>query len=110
MNNIELEQKIKEIIAEDNYFEMIIKAKDFEPEYKKSDFYKITKKPLSEVIKESKIYYALQLQDLGRYAQDIINNLSLEKITSILDQAGDLFAKENEDVEESLEVLKNLKN
>ena len=110
MNNIELEQKVLEIIKEDNYFEMIIKAMAFEKEYKTSDFFKATKKPLMEVIKEAKIYYAMQLVDMTRYIQRMINGLSLDKITEVLNQATDMFEKENAEVADSLEVFKNLKS
>lgn len=44
MNNIELENKIKEIIEQDNYFDMMLLASVFEKDYKTSDFYKATKK------------------------------------------------------------------
>ena len=110
MNNIELEQEILEILTEDNYFEMILKVKDFEPIYKKSDFYKATKKPLSEVIKECKIYYALQLRDASRYIQALIDGISLDNISQILDKAENMFSQENKEVKESLEEFKDLKN
>lgn len=110
MNNVELEEKVLEIIKEDNYFEMITKAKAFESEYKKSDFYKNTKKPLEEVIKESKLYYALQLRDVSRTIQKLINDIDLTKINSLLDQMGDLFAEENKDIRAGLEVFKDLKS
>ena len=54
MNNQELELKIKEIINIPNMFDMIIAAQNFEKEYRKSDFYKTTKMPLNEVIKNAK--------------------------------------------------------
>lgn len=110
MNNIELQDKVLEILKEENYFELIMKAKEFEPEYKSSDFYKATKKPLMEVLKESKIFYALQLKDLGRYVQEMIDGLSLEKVNSLLDQIGDVFGQENSDILKSLEEFKDLKS
>jgi hypothetical protein len=108
MNNVELEKKILEIISEDNYFEMVSKAIAFDKEYKTSDFYKLTKKPLMEVIKETKIYYALQLRDMTRYIQAMINGLSMEKITALLDEATDMFNKESADVTSAVEALKDL--
>ena len=75
MNNNELEIKIKEIINTSNYFNMIIKAKEFEPEYKKSDFYKNTKKSLIEVIKESKLFYAISFDNIKNGVQNLITNL-----------------------------------
>lgn len=110
MDNIELERKILEILNEDNYFEMVIKAKAFESEYKTSDFYKSTKRPLMEVLKETKIFYALQLKDFGRYLQELINGLSLDNISSLLNQAEQMFGQENNEIKESLEVLKDLNN
>lgn len=110
MNNVELEEKVLEIIKEDNYFEMVTKAIAFEKEYKTSEFYKLTKRPLIDVIKEAKIYYALQLKDLTRHIQNAINGLSLEKINQMLDQMGDMFGQENEEIRRNLEVFKDLKS
>jgi len=110
MDNVELETKVLEIIKEDNYFEMVTKAAAFEKEYKTSDFYKKTKKPLAEVIKEAKIFYALQLRDLGRNIQKTIDGLSLEKLNSLFDQLGTLFGTENQEIAQNLEIFKNLKD
>lgn len=110
MNNVELEKKILEIISEDNYFEMVMKAKEFEVEYKKSDFYKVTKKPLVEVIKECKIYYALQLKDLGTRIQQLINGLSLDKFNEALDQISSVFGQENAEIKEGLEIFKHMQD
>lgn len=110
MNNIELEEKVLEIIRTDNFFDMILKAKEFEKDYKTSDFYKSTKMSLSEVIKESKIFYALQLKDLGNKIQNFLNNLSLEHVNGVLDQISDVFGQENKEIKESLEVFKDLNN
>lgn len=110
MNNIELEKKILEIVNQTNYFDMVLAMKEFEPEYKKSDFYKITKKPLIEVVRESKIFYALQLKDISRKIQDVLDNLSLDKVEAIIEQIGDVFGKENAEIMQSLEVIKDLNN
>lgn len=108
MNNIELELKIKEIISERNYFTMVMAAKAFEPEYKRTDFYKETKMPLQEVIKECKIYYFLQLDNLAEKIQLLIDNLSVEKINAVVDQLGEVFAQENTDIKEALETFKDI--
>lgn len=110
MDNIELENKVKELIKIDNYFDFILAVKDFDKDYKTSDFYKKTKKPLAEVMKESRVYYALQLEDLANRLQDIIDNLSLENINDLLDKIGNIFAQENTEIRESLEVMKDLKD
>lgn len=108
MNNIELEQKIKEIISKDNYFDMIIAAKEFESEYKKSDFYKAIKKPLSEVIKESKVYYFTNFNIILDGLQYLINNLSLDNLVNLVNQFGDTLMNENEEVRKSMEEMKDL--
>lgn len=109
MNNIELEKKIREISAIDNYFNMVEAMIAFEKEYKTSDFYKKTKKPLNVVVKEARIHYALQLKDLGKHIQELLDNLSLDNVNELLDKMGGMFAQENEDIKEAAEVFKNLK-
>ena len=110
MNNVELEKKILEIIDMDNFFDMVLAAKEFEKEYKNSDFFKQTKMPLKDVIKESKIFYALQLRDAEKKVQALLDNLSLDNVNQILDKIGATFGAENEEIRESLEAFKDLKN
>jgi ACT domain-containing protein len=110
MDNIELEQKVLDIIQTKNYFDMIIKVKDFEKEYKTSDFYKNTKKPLNEVIKEAKIYYALQLKDIGATIQRVIDELDISNLNTLLDQISTTFGQENQEIQQSLEELQHLKD
>jgi len=110
MNNTELEQKLFEIIGQDNFFDMVLAAKAFEPEYKKSDFYKETKMPLSDVIKQSKLFYALQLKDLGRSIQNIINSLSLDNLNALFEQISETFGSENAEILKDLELLKSFKD
>ena len=110
MDNIELEQKVLDIIQTKNYFDMVIKVKDFEKEYKTSDFYKNTKKPLNEVIKEAKIYYALQLKDIGTTIQRVIDELDISNLNTLLDQISTTFGQENQEIQQSLEELQHLKD
>lgn len=109
MNNVELEKKIREISAIDNYFDMVEAMIAFEKEYKTSDFYKKTKRPLEVVVKEAHVHYALQLKDLGKHIQELLDNLSLDNVNELLDKMGGIFAQENEDIKEAAEVFKNLK-
>lgn len=110
MDNIELEEKIKEILKEDNYFNMVMSAKLFEKEYKETSFYKATKKPLEEVLKEAKVYYAMQLNDVSEKIQEIIANLDLEKLEDLMDQVEILFSGENKDIQELSSNLKKIFN
>jgi len=109
MNNIELEARIRKICAIDNYFDLIDEMYAFEKEYKNSDFYKKYKKPLSEVVREARIHYMLQLKDLGDKIQLFIDNLSFENLNDILDKISKVFGEENADIKETLEVFKDLK-
>lgn len=108
MNNQELELKVKELLEIENFFDMIIAVKDFEKEYKYSDFFKATKMPLIDVIKNAKIWYLTNLSFVGDKIQNIINNLDFNKINELLDQFGSVFAKENSETLETLQIFKDL--
>ena len=106
MNNQELELKIKEILSIENFFDMMEAVFAFEKEYKTTEFYKKTKMSLIEVMKESKIWYALQLKDIGNKIQSLINDLDLSNLNNILEQLGDVYGQENE---ETLNIIKEFK-
>ena len=106
MNNQELELKIKEILSIENFFDMMEAVFAFEKEYKTTEFYKKTKMSLVEVIKESKIWYALQLKDIGNKIQSLINDLDLSNLNKVLEQLGDVYGQENE---ETLNIIKEFK-
>lgn len=108
MNNQELELKIKEILSIENFFDMIEAAVFFEKEYKTTEFYKKTKMSLIDVLKSSKVWYALQLKDFGKTIQDTINGLNLENINSLIDQFGALYSKENSDILNMVNEFKNI--
>ena len=107
MNNQELELKVKELLEIENFFDMIIAVKDFEKEYKGSDFFKATKMPLVDVIKNAKIWYLTTMSSIGDKIQGIINNLDFNKVNELLDQFGSVFAKENS---ETLNILQDFKD
>ena len=106
MNNQELELKIKEILSIENFFDMMEAVFAFEKEYKTTEFYKKTKMSLIEVMKESKIWYALQLKDIGNKIQSLINDLDLSNLNNVLEQLGDVYGQENE---ETLNIIKEFK-
>lgn len=107
MNNQELELKIKEVLSIENFFDMIEKAVEFEKEYKTTTFYKKTKMSLAEVLKLSKTWYALQLNDLGKTIQKIINELDFENVNKLISQFGELYNQENNDI---LDMIKEFKD
>ncbi len=110
MNNVELEQKVKEILNITNFFDMLLAAKEFEKDYKTSDFYKITKIPLMEVLKEIKSFYAFSIDAIVEKIQTAINNLDLTKLNSLFDEMGNLFQKENQETMDMLSDLKDFKD
>ena len=63
-----------------------------------------------EMIREAKIYYALQLKDIGRHMQLIINSLSFDNLNEVVNKINDMLDSENQEILEGLEVFKNLKN
>lgn len=107
MSNAELELKIKEILSIENFFDMVEKVVEFEKEYKGTSFYKKTKMPLMEVIKNSKVWYALQLKDVVNVIQGMIDSLNVENVNSILSQLGEVYSKENT---ETLSIINEFKN
>ena len=106
MNNQELELKVKEILSIENFFDMMEAVFAFEKEYKTTEFYKKTKMSLIEVMKESKLWYALQFKDIGNKIQSLINNLDLSNLNNVLEQLGDVYGQENE---ETLNIIKEFK-
>ena len=106
MNNQELESKVKEILSIENFFDMMEAVFAFEKEYKTTEFYKKTKMSLIEVMKESKIWYALQLKDIGSKIQSFINDLDLSNLNNVLEELGDVYGQENE---ETLNIIKEFK-
>lgn len=112
MTNTELELKVKEILQNDNMFDLIENAVAFEREYKQSDFYKNTKLPLMEVIKYGKVFYGFNIKEIitktKNYIQSMINELDFGKINELINQFGDMFANENNEIRSQLEELSGL--
>lgn len=110
MDNKKLETKVKEILANKNMFDMIIAAKQFDKEYRTSDFYKATKMSLAEVIKNAQLFYTLAGDSILATLQNIINQLDLTKFNELMDQIGTTFGQENADTMAMLDELKDFKD
>ena len=108
MNNQELELKLKEILNTKNFFNAMEMVVSFEKEYKNTDFFKKTRMPLLDVVKESKMWYIFQFDDITLKIQEMINDLDFAKIIGIIDQFGDVYAQENEDITNILKDFKSL--
>lgn len=108
MNNQQLEMKIKEILNIENFFDMIEAVVAFKNEYKQTDFYKATKMPLMDVIKNAKLWYTLQFNDIANKIQNMINSLDLTKISEIIEQLGELYGQENAEIMEMANSFKEI--
>lgn len=108
MNNEELQNKIKEILKISNYFDMVVAIRKFELQYKKSTFYKTTRKPLKEVIREAKVFYLTNLDDAKILLQNFINDLNFDNLKDILDQAGNVYAAENKEITDLVKEFKDI--
>jgi hypothetical protein len=108
MNNQELELKVKEILAIDNFFDMVEATIAFNKEYKGTEFYKKTKMPLEDVIKNAKMWYGFQLNDIGNKIQKLINDLDTSKLMEVLNQLGDVFGAENEEIMGAMNMFKDI--
>lgn len=108
MNNEQLQNKIKEILSVNNFFDMIEMATAFEKEYKQSNFYKKAKMSLMDVLKYSKMWSLMNLDGLMKNIQAKINELDLSNLTNIISQAGEMFAIENEEIQNMIKEVKDI--
>lgn len=108
MNNQQLEKKIKEILNIENFFDMIEVVVAFKNEYKQTDFYKATKMPLMDVIKNAKLWYTLQFNDIANKIQNMINSLDLTKISEVIEQLGEMYGQENAEIMEIANSFKEI--
>jgi len=109
LTNEYLNNKLKEILEEtDNFFDVLLKLKDFEKEYKQSDFYKITKINLMDLVKDARVFYLTNIKAISDKINDIINNLDAEKLADILDKGGSILEANNEATLTQLEEFKEL--
>lgn len=108
MTNVELKEKVEEIIAIEDYFDRAIAISNFDKEYRGSDFFKVTKKPLEEVIRGYRIDQVLSAKELTKKLQEAINSLNIDNLNSVLDNISTVFGTENEEVEDLLEKFKDL--
>ena len=107
MNNQELELKIKEILDITNFFDMVEATLSFEKEYKNTAFFKKTKMPLIDVVKNSKTWYLTQVENLGSKIQTLVDNLDLTNLQDLLGKVETIYSNENQD---TLNFLKEFKN
>lgn len=108
MTNEELDSRVRLICARTNMFDALIEAKELEQDYKNSDFYKTTKMPFDKMLEKAKLWYSVDYVEITNKLQQVIDGLSLEKITDIVGQLGDVFAKENDEIVSAAETYKKI--
>lgn len=108
MTNEELDARLKNICLMPNFIEAILAFNKLEPEYKKTDFYKQTKMPLNDLVKQAKIWYTVDFSGLRVSIQNMINELNFDKVNEIIEQFGQTFEQENKEISASAEIYSKL--
>ena len=107
-NNEYLNKKLSEIVEKDNFFDVILELKEFEKEYKQSNFYKTTKINLMDLVKDARIFYLTNTKNLTDKLNKIINSLDGEKIAAMLDEGASILEANNEATLAQLQEFKEL--
>ena len=109
MTNQEIIEKINTLMSEnENFCDLLLALKDFNKEYKKSDFYKKTRISLNRLVKHYRAYSFTNLDEIFDRVQEKINNLDLSNVQNIVDTLGFNTDREIEDLNSSWNGLKDL--
>ncbi len=107
IDNEYLNNRLAEIVNQDNFFDVILQLKEFEKEYKTSDFYKTTKLNLMDLIKDARIFYLTNVQYIVKKINEVFENVNSEKLLEILDETGNILEANNQ---ATLEQIKEFKD
>ena len=109
LTNEYLNTRLHEILTQSsNFFDVVLELKEFEREYKQSDFFKITKMPLMEIAREAKIFYLTNTSILIDKLNKIIDGLDVDKLLAVLQEGGSILEKNNDATLEQLKEFKEL--
>lgn len=109
MTNQEIIEKINTLMSEnENFCDLLLALKDFNKEYKKSDFYKKTRISLNRLVRQYRAYSFTNLDEIFDRVQEKINNLDLSNVQNIVDTFGFNTDREIEDLNSSWNGLKDL--
>lgn len=102
MNNIELEAKFKTISQINNSLDAIIELNKLKKEYKKSDFYKITKLSIFKAYKMSlefrlayiidKVHSISNMEDLAIRINELIDNIDEDTLNSFAEKLSNIMS------------------
>ena len=109
MTNQEIIEKINTLMSEnENFCDLLLALKDFNKEYKKSDFYKKTRISLNRLVRQYRAYSFTNLDEIFDRVQEKINTLDLSNVQNIVDTLGFNTDREIEDLNSSWNGLKDL--
>lgn len=109
LTNEYLNTRLHEILTQNsNFFDVVLQLKEFEKEYKQSDFFKTTKMPLFNLINEAKIFYLTNTTILIDKLNKIIDGLDVDKLLAVLQEGGSILEKNNDATLEQLKEFKEL--
>lgn len=109
LTNEYLNTRLHEILTQSsNFFDVVLELKEFEKEYKQSDFFKTTKMPLMEIVREAKIFYLTNTAILIDKLNKIIDGLDVDKLLAVLQEGGSILEKNNDATLEQLKEFKEL--
>ena len=108
MTNQEIIEKINTLMSEnENFCDLLLALKNFNKEYKKSDFYKKTRISLNRLVRQYRAYSFTNLDEIFDRVQEKINNLDLSNVQNIVDTLGFNTDREIEDLNSSWNGLKD---
>ena len=109
LTNEYLNTRLHEILTQSsNFFDVVLELKEFEKEYKQSDFFKTTKMPLIDLVSEAKIFYLTNTSILIDKLNKIIDGLDVDKLLAVLQEGGSILEKNNDATLEQLKEFKEL--
>jgi hypothetical protein len=109
LTNEYLNTRLHEILTQSsNFFDIVLQLKEFEKEYKQSEFFKQTKMPLMEIAREAKIFYLTNTSILIDKLNKIIDGLDVDKLLAVLQEGGSILEKNNDATLEQLKEFKEL--
>lgn len=109
MTNQEIIEKINTLMSEnENFCDLLLALKNFNREYKKSNFYKKTRISLNRLVKQYRTYSFTNLDEIFDRIQEKINNLDFSNVQNIVDTLGFNTDREIEDLNSSWNGLKDL--
>lgn len=109
MTNQEIIEKINTLMSEnENFCDLLLALKNFNKEYRKSDFYKKTRISLNRLVRQYRAYSFTNLDEIFDRVQEKINNLDLSNVQNIVDTLGFNTDREIEDLNSSWNGLKDL--